>query len=347
MAVAPSPSTVYLHIGPPKTGTTYLQDVLDKNRRRLGSRGVAFPRRPIDHYRAALDLRGMRFAGFEDPRTHGAWARLADAVAQCRRPVAVVSHEILAGANEREAARAVQSLAPATVHIVYGARDLGRLLPAVWQESLKNRRVRPYEDFVEQTLEQYRSDLERPHFWRSQDPVRTLRRWETAVPTAHIHVLVVPASRRQPDLLWVRFCQVLGISPEGFRLRVARVNRSLGFSEAEVLRRANAEIPKEVPWPRFERVVKEFFNRRAAYASSPDDAIVVPDQHRAAVMAIADEIRAGLADSPYDVVGDLSELIPAPSAFGPMPHPQPPIVAEAARNMRRLRHRLKRGFRPL
>ncbi|HET7172965.1 MAG TPA: hypothetical protein VFI30_01635 [Nocardioidaceae bacterium] len=342
-----SPSKVYLHIGPPKTGTTYLQDILDKNRRRLGSSGVAFPKRPIDHFRAALDLRGMRFGGFEDPRTEGAWARLADAVAHCRRPAAIVSHEILAGASERQAARAVQSLAPAAVHVVYAARDLGRLLPAVWQESLKNRRVRPYEAFVEQTLRQYGSDLERPHFWRSQDPVRTLQRWGTAVPSAHIHVLVVPPSRQPPDLLWVRFCQVLGISPEGFRLRVARVNRSLGFSEAEVLRRANAEIPEEVPWPRFERVVKDFFNRRAAHGSSTDDAIVVPDQHRAAVMAIADEIRAALADSPYDVVGDLAELVPAPSAFGPMPQPQSPMVAEAARNMRRLRHRLKRGFRPL
>src|SRR4051812_20985642 len=34
------PATVYVHIGPPKTGTTYLQDVLWRNQRSLAGRGV-------------------------------------------------------------------------------------------------------------------------------------------------------------------------------------------------------------------------------------------------------------------------------------------------------------------
>ena len=34
---------VYLHIGAPKTGTTYLQEVLFTNRARLAEHGVLYP----------------------------------------------------------------------------------------------------------------------------------------------------------------------------------------------------------------------------------------------------------------------------------------------------------------
>ena len=53
---------VYLHIGAPKTGTTYLQDRLTLNAKSLTDNGVHFPSRSplvspsLFHFRAALDL---------------------------------------------------------------------------------------------------------------------------------------------------------------------------------------------------------------------------------------------------------------------------------------------------
>lgn len=37
---------IYLHIGAPKTGTTYLQNVLWRNRERLRTDGLLYPGRP-------------------------------------------------------------------------------------------------------------------------------------------------------------------------------------------------------------------------------------------------------------------------------------------------------------
>ena len=54
--------TVYLHIGAPKTGTTYLQDRLTRNASQLAQHDVHYPSRsplispPLFHFRAALDL---------------------------------------------------------------------------------------------------------------------------------------------------------------------------------------------------------------------------------------------------------------------------------------------------
>ncbi len=119
--------TVYLHVGPPKTGSTYLQDVLWRNRPLLRSRGVALPgSRSADHFYAALDLRGIRFGGYDNPQVSGAWERLSEqalrssAGSSASRSLskAVISHEVLAGADEEQIMRAVASFAPASACVV-------------------------------------------------------------------------------------------------------------------------------------------------------------------------------------------------------------------------------------
>lgn len=50
-------SRVYLHVGAPKTGTTFLQGVLGKNRDTLKQQGVWLPGASAeDHFRAGFDL---------------------------------------------------------------------------------------------------------------------------------------------------------------------------------------------------------------------------------------------------------------------------------------------------
>ena len=56
---------VFLHVGLPKTGTTYLQDCLWGNKQALAERGVLLPgRHRRRHLLASLDLR-------DDPKLRG------------------------------------------------------------------------------------------------------------------------------------------------------------------------------------------------------------------------------------------------------------------------------------
>src|SRR4051812_22374835 len=58
----------YLHIGAPKSGTTYLQKTLWNNRAALRDRGVLYPGPDFfSHTHAVLDLTQERFFGHEDP----------------------------------------------------------------------------------------------------------------------------------------------------------------------------------------------------------------------------------------------------------------------------------------
>ena len=82
-ALASRRPAVYLHIGPPKTGTTYIQDVLRRWHRELLEARVLFPGIPRhNHFPAALDVRGKASFGHGEVHvvsrasTAGAWRRL-------------------------------------------------------------------------------------------------------------------------------------------------------------------------------------------------------------------------------------------------------------------------------
>ncbi len=331
MLVRDRPLSIYLHIGPPKTGTTYLQQVLWQNRGRLVRADVTCPGSRGDHFQAALDLRELAFGGFENPKTRGAWPRLAEHTLAVSTSRAVISHEVFAGAEEEQIVRLVTDLDGTAVHVVYGARDLARQLPAVWQESLKNRRTSTYRAFLRRTLGDDGSPGE-AHFWRAQDAVATLGRWSKAVPADRIHVVTVPPSGTAPDTLWRRFCQVLGISPEGFDLETSRANPSLTSVDAELLRRLNDTLPDDLPWPAYERSVKRWFNHRAD-SGRAGDRLRVPTEHRERVLALSAQQRSGLSDAGYDIVGGLDELVPLDAGFGPVETVSSDMVTDTAVGM--------------
>lgn len=307
--------TVYLHVGPPKTGTTYLQDVLWRNRALSRSHDLDLPGSRVDHFQAALDLRGISFGGYDNPDVHGAWDRLVGQALQTDLGKVLISHEVLAGATDSQIEQAVSSLAPATVHVVYGARDLARQLPAVWQESLKNQRTRTFEAFLAAALKP-RPSIEEPRgFWRSQDSVATLERWASAVPPHRIHVVTLPQPGAPANSLWERFSSAIGLDPRGYNLDVARTNSSLPPEDAEVLRRLNSKLADQLDWPAYEYAVKRRFNARANTAKVRNR-LVVPVRYRDSVVERARMTRDALAEAGYAVCGDLDDLLPATESFG-------------------------------
>ena len=68
---------VLVHVGTPKTGTSFVQDLLFQQRDALAEQGVLYPADRFDaHFLAALDLMELRWGGLEHQAV-GAWDRLA------------------------------------------------------------------------------------------------------------------------------------------------------------------------------------------------------------------------------------------------------------------------------
>lgn len=238
---------VYLHIGAPKTGTTYVQDRLAVNVKSLADHQVHFPTgsplvsAPLFQFRAALDLLGQDWGG---PPGHaqGSWEALVRK-ARRRSGTVVISHEILAPATPGQVAKAMRDLAGAEIHVVYTVRDLGRQLPAAWQESIKQGRRWSYRRFLN------RVEKGKSWFGRAFDVPRVLGTWGAGLPPAQVHVVTVPQAgageqSRHGDSLWLRFCQATGIDPSWAPLDSDRSNRSLGIAETQVIRQLNRRMDR-------------------------------------------------------------------------------------------------------
>lgn len=299
---------VFLHIGIAKTGTTYLQELLWHNRKVLERTGVRYPGElPGDHFRASVDLRETPFAGEHATMVPGAWDTIARAAVSAPDR-AVISHETLTRTRVEQVRRAAESLEDAELHLVVTARDLGRQLPAVWQEQVKNRSAARYGRFLRAVAERPNTRRHR-HFWLAQDILDVLDRWSAAAPPERVHIVTVPQPGATPGLLWARFASVLGVDPSLVDTDVPMSNVSLGVAEAELLRRFNPALRRRMDWPTYEQEVKSGLARRLA--ARPSQArLTVPVRRRAWVADWAERTIAGLRAGGYDVVGDLDELRP-------------------------------------
>ncbi|MGH3356976.1 MAG: hypothetical protein ACRDOJ_13845, partial [Nocardioidaceae bacterium] len=259
---------------------------------------------------AAQDLRGSYFRGHRHPQVQGAWDRLARAARQWEGHTVVISHEILVGCDEDEVRRAVESLRPHEVHIVFTARDLARQIPAMWQESVKNGRVVPFDRYLK-TLQDDEPALVGKIFWRTQDVVDALRRWGTAVPADRIHVVTVPPHGQDPGVLWKRFCTVTGIDPDRASTPAGSgENVSLGLAEAELLRRVNGRLKGTLSWPEHEALLKNFMTREVLGARRDAARTGIPATDRGWVVERGRGQVEALRDRGYDVIGSLDELVP-------------------------------------
>ncbi len=307
---------VYLHIGEPKTGTTFLQRAMWGNRGRLAAQGVLLPGyKRQDHNRASRDLREAPRAASDpaDPWT-GEWDVL---VGQALRApeTAVISDEVLVASNPGQADRAVRSLLSAEVHVILAVRDFATLLPAEWQETVKCRGTVPWEDWLSGVIDVQSVDANRRWwpFWMLHDTLAILDMWSRHIPPDQVHVITMPRHGLR-DALWARFASVLRIDPGGIDLTGARANSSLGLPEAEFLRRMNEALPEEMPDWFYTRTIKRLLAHDVLDARSRQARLVLPPDRDAWARQQSEILIASLRDSKFDIVGDLSELVPQPAA---------------------------------
>lgn len=296
---------VYLHIGAPKTGTTYLQDRLSRNARSLGRHGVHIPRASLrlrpdqSHFKAALDLLEQDWGG---PPGHaeGAWPRLARAIGD--RGSYVISHEILAPAPPEVVDRVLTDLADHEVHVVYSARDLGRQLPAAWQESVKQGRRWSFRKFLGEALSG------RTMFGRSFDLPQVLGTWGADLPPDRLHVVTVPHTRG--DALWLRYCEAFGIDPAWAPRDSERANESLGIPEVKLLRRLNRRFDTQTRRSEpYDRLIRGMLGHQTLAGRDSDPVRVPPKKYRA-VEKRTDAMIDWLTLRNVHVIGDVDDLRP-------------------------------------
>lgn len=338
---------VVLHVGLPKTGTSFLQGVLRENAPLLAAQGFHLPAgRSQDLFAAVLYLTDRSAAWGRSPAAgRRAWGVVLRDLAGRTGPgeVTVISSETLCLAQPRHVARVLADLREHgvdEVDVVVTVRDLARQLPAEWQEGVKHGRRGSFRAFLTAVLTEpsqlgSRAGRQRhKRFWAAQDPVAVLDRWAAHVPGDRLHCVVNPASGAAPDALWRRFADALGLPAELAGTVVipeAQVNASLGAVQLEVLRRVNERFSRQGREQSYGTVAKRLYAGRIL-RQQQGERLVLPPRHLEATRAISERWVEEVRGRGWHVVGDLAELRPSVPSPGTTDAetPAPPRVTRAA-----------------
>ncbi len=322
-----APAVVYLHIGSPKTGTTYLQNSLWANRETLAADGVLLPGRSRSLVgNGVSDLLKWRPAKGDLPAS---WRRLTDEIAAHGERAVVISHEHLHKATEPQWEALVDSLSPARIEVVLTARDIARSVPAQWQSSVRQRHTWTLGEYADSVAAASTDDVDRlsgaaHHFWRRQDSPGILRRFLSRLPSEQVRLVTVPPSGGDPDVLWHRFSTACGMA--GAQTVPGDVSHeSLGAASAEIMRLLNVtQAVDAMPVMDYKRTVNHALSRHTlAPRRGEEPGLSLPERHREWADQQASQVVDAIDAMDIEVIGDLDDLRPR-SVLQGLRRPRPP-----------------------
>ncbi|MGH3588039.1 MAG: hypothetical protein ACRDQ0_17160 [Pseudonocardia sp.] len=304
----------YVHVGLPKTGTSYLQSIFFQSTEALAPQDLSMlPDTTAATFHLMLNLRGSLREGMDPRPAFTAVERLPRQAGRVQTSKALMTQELLSAAGPAQVERLVGQLAGWEVHVIVTLRDLSRQLPSAWQQRIKARNVDSYHEFLTAVRERSRPANA---FWNTQDPLGVLGRWGTQVPPERTHVVTVPAAGSPPELLLTRFCSVLDVDPATLTTTTVDENTSLGLVQAELLRRVNVALGDRLPHPRsgYRRVGKGYLAR---HVLSPQRGTPprVPTGFADWCAETSQTWIDALGSGGFDVVGDLYDLMPGAGSF--------------------------------
>ncbi len=302
--------SVFFHVGAPKTGTTYLQSVLFRNKDDLARAGVLYPYADFGQsFRSMQDFRGVGWGGAAASKFRGEWDRVASSTRTWSGDTVIISNELLGGSTPERIVKGLAAVEPAEIHVVFTARDFARQLVSDWQEHIKHKHTVPLETFVDDLIEKG-VDAPAPFgelFWGMHDAANVLARWAEFVPTGHVHVVTVPHKDAPPDTLWRRFCTVTGLQANRYDTVLERSNTSMGVVETELVRRINAHV-RGIPDEHYDPLVRKLLAEDILGGDSPR--LVLPEGRMEWVEHRSRQLVGELEAAGYPVIGDLAELMP-------------------------------------
>ena len=217
-------------------------------------------------------------------------------------------------------------LAGSEIHIVYSARDLGRQLPAAWQESIKQGRRWSFRRFLRRGRERRAVVLP-----RLRPPGRPGDVGRRPAPRAHPRGDRAAArSRRQHgDLLWRRFCEALRHRARlgAGRQRPERTVRS-GMAETQLVRELNRPARPRATRrePEYDNLIREMLAQQQLVEAGVARRCACPPR-RLAVGAGADgalgQVARAAAACTSSATSTTCGRCRWPRASGPPPRPGP------------------------
>lgn len=322
---------VVLHIGPRKTGTTFLQRTLVACGDELLRAGIRYGTTAShNHVHAAADIAVEMGDAAPDTwpgRDGSAYRDLVDGV-KAFDGTSIISAEYLGGLRRGPAARFVRDF-ECPVDVVVTARNLTRVLPSSWQQHIRNGGMLQMEQYTKRVRKQ-RLDRDawerdpRYAFWRSYAYDTLVDRWRNLPGVRSVTVVTVPSGGAEPGLLWHRFAEGTGLPLPAVPPEVPPAQHNTGLSGAQCVLLAEANRRARAEGKDKRAVIRA--NRRLVSAFATYDG---PARPSALPMGMAAELRDWIAEDIAHLMvlappisGSLADLDPHEAAFGDPASPE-------------------------
>lgn len=297
---------IYLHIGAMKSATTYVQKLCNANPDALSEAGIYWGGARVNF------LAINQLLGVGNVKSHpDAWQKLNRAVRQ-HDGDAFVSNEILSLRSQDNVCRVVEALAPAEVHLILTARDLGRVIPSQWQEGTRARQTVTWTDMLDALTAKKPDEAQqavRARFWRRQNLPQIIAKWSPSIPVERITLVTVPPHGAPTSLIAERMASVVGFDPTVMK-EPAEDHSGLGAHSAELMRRLNESVTEMDRFDYRKALHAALAREVLASRKGQEPTIVLPTRVQKWARTRAKRMVADVRESHVRVVGDLDDLIP-------------------------------------
>lgn len=225
------------HVGTMKSGTTYLQSVLHKNKSKLKLYNWRYPGQRLNQQHAIYDLVPASVP-WNVPKSgikNGELSKdLAHQIDKSKDSNIILSAEVLSCLDESGINKVVEKFGQPN-KIVFTVRNLSSVIPSAWQQYIKGGGKLSLDRFVNK-MDDDRDKLD--GMWKIYAYGNQIKKWSKVAP---VSVVIVPTSGVKEDLAHL-FLSTLELNSKEFNLTIknSESNLSLGHELTEILRFLNS-----------------------------------------------------------------------------------------------------------
>jgi hypothetical protein len=322
---------IHLHIGPRKSGTTFLQQALISNAQALRAEGLLYP---VTGRSLRQRLLGApRWLNHEKELLAACTAEASSTTEWLSRELAATSEDVIlsgeavAACSPAELDHLTANLGVGDLHVIITARALEAVIPSSWQQHIRNGRTASLATFVDNIARLNDQRQQAPltwatdpaqGFWLANDHAALAERWIAR--GAQVSVVTVPAGAAPAETLWQRFLRALGLSNAAITAstipNMQPLHVGLTAPEALTLREivwqlecGGMDISERRRWAH--RLVDDVFRGRPT--RGPALHLTGADLHRARQWAADDaaQLATLVENGQIALYGDLADLTPS------------------------------------
>jgi hypothetical protein len=292
--------TIFIHVGPPKTGNTSIHRFLSANRKILKEDGYLYPGNGIAHHDMASEFRRLTLTDFRNNRDL-AINKYLDEINTSDFDKIILSSEHFEGLMRRNSLkkeiRALKEfLVPKfQVKIIFYVRRQDEIIESIYNESVRNidmRSDKSFSEFIKITTESKPDDsLKTENISSFLNYYAPLTEWSDVFGKENIIVRCYE-QEQLPKGIYHDFLDAIGLSLDGrYRTPENRMRESLSWDLIEIMRICNTQFKEDINFHKF--LIKSF--KKIKIGNNDKKQHLLSPQQRRDFIAFFDKSNAKIA----------------------------------------------------